>query len=250
MRPKKNLNAEDIERLRCGVEPILGYSFRDPSLLMDALTRRSYWHENRDSCESHNERLEFLGDAVLGLVIGRMLYQEFPSFEEGDLQKTRAKLVNRTSLANLSRQLGLGDFIRMGRGDEMSGCRDRDSILADTLEAVTAAVFLDGGFPSVEACIERLFQDLVELRGNEQEEDDFKSALQEKTQSCVGVTPVYHLVEEWGEEHSKMFSIAVHVAEEVAGVGTGRNKREAAQNAAKQALETFFQQSRSEETRQ
>jgi len=237
---EKNLNAEDIQRLLSGVEPILMYSFRDPSLLMAALTRRSYWHENRNNCESHNERMEFLGDAVLGLVIGRMLYEEFPSFEEGDLQKTRAKLVNRTSLANLSRQLGLGDFLRMGRGDDTSGCRDRDSILADTLEAVIAAVFLDGGFPAAEACIERLFRDLVELRGNEQEADDYKSALQEKTQSSIGVTPVYHLVEEWGEEHSKMFSIAVHVAEEVAGTGTGRNKREAAQNAARKALEDYF----------
>jgi ribonuclease III len=234
------MKTDNSENLRC-VENIVGYSFHNPSLLMDALTRRSYWHENKESCGSHNERMEFLGDAVLGLIIAEMLYREFPSFEEGDLQKTRAKLVNKTSLANLSRQLGLGNFIRMGRGDEISGCRDRDSILADTLEAVTAAVFLDGGFSAAETCIEQLFRELMERRGSEQDEDDYKSALQERTQSCTGVTPIYQVVEEWGEEHCKMFSVAVHVGEDVAGLGTGKNKREAAQNAAKEALEKYFE---------
>jgi len=222
------------------VEAVMSYSFTNPDLLLDSLTRRSYWHENRDSCERHNERLEFLGDAVLGLVIAEKLYEEFPQFEEGDLQKSRAKLVNRTSLANLARELGIGKFIRMGRGDELSGCRDRDSILADTLEALIAAVFLDGGFIAAKSFILKAFSDLIEILNNGSEEHDYKSLFQERIQSSMGMTPTYQVVAQWGEEHCKTFAVAVQVGEDTVGQGTGRNKRQAAQNAARNALEALF----------
>lgn len=221
------------------IQNILGYSFQDSSFLVNALTRRSFWHENRETCREHNERLEFLGDAVLGLVIADLLYARFPEDEEGELQKNRAGLVNRGALARLMRKLGLGQFIRMGRGDELSGCRDRDSILADTLEALLAAVYLDGGFAPVKKLIERHFRPLVELCSVREGTDDCKSALQEKAQADLGITPTYEVVDHWGEEHCKVFSVAVYLGDEMAGLGTGRNKREAAQNAAREALEHF-----------
>lgn len=225
------------------VEAVLGHRFSDRSVLLSALTRRSFWHEHRELCQEHNERMEFLGDAVLGLVIASILYAEFPDQEEGELQKKRASLVNRAALARLMRQLGVSRFIRMGRGDEISGCRDRDSILADTLEALVAAVYLDGGFSEAEKMIERYFYPLIERCSTRDGMDDCKSALQEKAQADLGVTPFYSVVDEWGEEHCKSFSVAVYLGEEVAGMGTGRNKREAAQNAARQALAKLHQDS-------
>lgn len=223
------------------IQSILGYAFHDSSFLVNALTRRSYWHENRDTCQEHNERLEFLGDAVLGLVIADLLYRKFPEDEEGDLQKNRAGLVNRGALARLMRGLGLGRFIRMGRGDELSGCRDRDSILADTLEALLAAVYLDGGFDSAKKLIEFHFNPLIELSSAAQGTEDCKSALQEKAQADLGVTPTYEVVDHWGQEHCKVFSVAVYLGDRMVGLGTGGNKREAAQNAAREALERFEQ---------
>ena len=221
---------------RSVVETILGYQFHAPIHILNALTRRSYWHENRDTCDEHNERLEFLGDAVLGLVIADILYREFPDDEEGELQKKRASLVNRAALAQLMRQLDLARFIRMGRGDELSGCRDRDSILSDTLEALIAAVYLDGGFEQAALMIAKHFYPLIERCSTREGLEDCKSVLQEKAQAEMGTTPTYEVVDQWGEEHSKTFSVAVYIGEQVAGLGTGKNKREAAQNAAREAL--------------
>ena len=225
----------DQDALR-GIEATLGYSFKKPTLVLDALTRRSFWHENRDACEEHNERLEFLGDAVLGLVIADVLYRDFPEDEEGELQKKRGSLVNRAALAQLMRHLSLAEYIRMGRGDELSGCRERDSILADTLEALIAAVYLDGGFDAARRMIESHFYPLIERCATKDGLDDCKSSLQEKAQAQFGITPTYEVVEQWGEEHQKVFYVAVYLGDQVAGFGTGRNKREAAQNAARQAL--------------
>lgn len=224
---------QDIEQ----IELALGYRFNSPALLENALTRRSFWHENKDTCAGNNERMEFLGDAVLGMVVAAILYSRFPDYEEGELQKMRASLVNRAALAQLMRQLNLARYIRMGRGDEISGCRDLDSILADTLEAIVASVYLDGGFAQVEKIIERHFYPLIERCDTREGTTDFKSILQERSQRDLGITPHYRLLDEWGEDHDKTFVVAVFLEEEMAGQGTGRNKREAAQNAASQALE-------------
>lgn len=234
---EKALTIENGENDFVQIEQTLGHVFASPEILLSALTRRSFWHENREQCAEHNERLEFLGDAVLGLVIADILYQEFPDDEEGELQKKRASLVNRAALAQLMRQLDLARFIRMGRGDELSGCRDRDSILADTLEALVAAVYLDGGFREAKKMIEKHFYPLIERCSTRDGLEDCKSIFQEKAQAQFGITPTYEVVDQWGEEHRKTFSVAVYLGEEVAGLGTGRNKREAAQNAAKKALE-------------
>lgn len=224
---------QDIDQ----IELILGHKFDDPALLENAFTRRSFWHENRDTCEGNNERMEFLGDAVLGMVVAAILYRRFPDYEEGELQKMRASLVNRAALAQLMRQLNLAGYIRMGRGDEISGCRYLDSILADTLEAIVASVYLDGGFAQAEKLIERHFYPLIERCDTREGTTDFKSILQEQSQRDLSITPHYRLVEEWGEDHDKTFVVAVFLDEEMAGKGTGRNKREAAQNAAREALE-------------
>ncbi|MBI4962658.1 MAG: ribonuclease III [Desulfomonile tiedjei] len=238
MLTEESLIVNDKDRLT-EIETIIGHSFKNPSHLLNALTRRSFWHENRETCVEHNERLEFLGDAVLGLVVADILYQEFPEDEEGELQKKRASLVNRAALAQLMRQLDLSAYIRMGRGDEISGCRNRDSILADTLEALVAAVYLDSGYADVKKMIEKHFYPLIERCSTRDGIEDCKSMLQEKAQAELGVTPTYEVVDQWGEEHCKTFSVAVYLGEQVAGLGTGRNKREAAQNAARHALESM-----------
>jgi ribonuclease-3 len=235
---KNMINGNTTDQL-AEIETVLGHSFNNPAHLLNALTRRSFWHENRETCSEHNERLEFLGDAVLGLVIADVLYQEFTEDEEGELQKKRASLVNRAALAQLMRQLDLAHYIRMGRGDEMSGCRERDSILADTLEALVAAVYLDGGYAPAKRMIEKHFYPLIERCSTREGIEDCKSLLQEKAQAELGITPTYEVVDQWGEEHCKTFSVAVYLGEQVAGLGTGRNKREAAQNAARHALESL-----------
>jgi len=225
-----NHDPEEIER-------ILGHRFEDQSQLLAALTRRSYWHENRDTCADHNERLEFLGDAVLGLVIADILYQECPEDDEGELQKKRASLVNRAALAQLMKQLDLARFLRMGKGDEMSGGRENDSILSDTLEALVAAVYLDGGYADAERMIEKHFYPLIEGCSTRNGIDDSKSRLQEKTQATFGVTPTYKVVDQWGEEHRKNFQVAVFLGEDLWGEGEGTSKKEAAQRAAREALD-------------
>lgn len=230
------MNYRDEYPFVSDVEAAIGYRFQNPSYLVNALTRRSFWHEHRESCENHNERLEFLGDAVLGLVIADILYREFPQDEEGELQKKRGSLVNRAALAQLMRHLGIAYSIRMGRGDELSGCRERDSVLSDTLEALVAAVYLDGGFQAVADVIRRYFYPLIEKCATREGIDDYKSLLQEKAQAKLGITPVYHVVGQWGEEHDKTFSVAVYIGKELVGTGEGKNKREAAQNAARDAL--------------
>ncbi len=221
------------------IESRLDYSFRDPGLLISALTRRSFWHENRSTCSENNERMEFLGDAVLGLIIADILYEKYPESNEGDLQKKRASIVNRGALARLMRNLGLAQFIRMGKGDEISGCRDRDSILADTLEAILASIYIDSGFTKIYEVIQRHFFELVEDASDTNRIDDSKSRLQELTQAELGLTPSYEVLEEWGEEHRKTFCVAVYVGENLAGKGEGGSKREAAQMAARKALGSY-----------
>jgi ribonuclease III len=236
MRSEEDLNIGNDLDYVAEVEAILGYRFTTTSHMVDALTRRSFWHENRDICSGHNERLEFLGDAVLGLVVADMLYQEYPDAEEGGLQKKRASIVNKKALARVMRRLNLGKFIRMGRGDELSGCRDRDSILADTLEALIAAVYLDGGFERATEVIEKHFYPLVSRCATAEGIEDCKSLLQEKAQGQLGITPTYQVMDQWGQDHQKTFCVGAYLGNEVVGVGKGRNKREAQQNAAREAL--------------
>jgi ribonuclease-3 len=211
----------------------IGYSFTDINTLLAALTHSSYAHENGTA--EFNERLEFLGDAVLELTISDILYRRHSQMSEGMLTKTRAALVCEPSLAELARSLALGDCMRLGRGEEITGGRDRDSLLSDTLEAVLGAVYLDGGIEEAQAVIRRMFAPVLDSRRL----SDNKTALQEILQKNGGETAVYAIVNESGPSHQKEFSATVSHGGKLLGSGSGRTKKEAEQNAAQAALESM-----------
>jgi ribonuclease III len=198
-------------------------------LLDRALTHRSYAYENGGL--PTNERLEFLGDSVLGLVVTDTLFRIHPDLPEGQLAKLRAAVVNMRALADVGRTLGLGAFIRLGRGEETTGGRDKSSILADTVEAVIGAVYLDRGLDAAAALVHRLFDPLVEEASGLGAGLDWKTSLQELTATLGLGVPDYHVTEE-GPDHEKTFTAVVRVAGADRGGGTGRNKKEAEQGAA------------------
>jgi ribonuclease-3 len=209
----------------------LGVSFEDAALRETALTHRSYAFEQ--GTETTNERLEFLGDSVLGLVVTDMSYKTYPDLPEGALAKLRAAIVNMSALADVARTLGLGDLVLLGRGEELSGGRDKASILADALEAVFGAVYLDRGLDVARELIERLFRPLMEeavLKGG----SDYKTILQELASRELSSMPEYRL-EDSGPDHAKEFTATVYVAGEALGRGRGRSKKEAEQQAAQEA---------------
>lgn len=218
------------------LEEKLSLRFADIGLLDEALTHRSHSHENPRPKERNNERLEFLGDAVLSLCIGRMLMERFPSEAEGQLSKRRAALVNEAPLSDLAGRLGLGEYLLLGRGEEASGGRQKASILADTLEAVVAAVFLDGGYDGADRFTRKLFEPLLEEDGIYSRFRDYKSELQELSHTRFQVTPSYALTGEFGPDHEKLFESSVTLTGIVTASGTGRNKKEAEQQAAMKAL--------------
>jgi ribonuclease-3 len=207
---------------------------RDKALWEQALTHRSYAYE-RGGLPT-NERLEFLGDAVLGIVITDQLYKEFPDQPEGDLAKMRAALVNMTVLADVSREIGLGDAVKLGRGEEMTGGKDKSSILADTLEAVFGAVYLDRGIRTARRVILGLF--LPRIRGQVEGGvvHDYKTSLQELAAAQLSTLPEYALSES-GPDHAKRFQAVVSLAGISYGTGAGRSKKEAEQAAARVAVE-------------
>jgi ribonuclease-3 len=205
----------------------------DPKLLARALTHRSYAYEQGGL--PTNERLEFLGDSVLGLVVTEHLFSSYPDLSEGQLAKLRAAVVNSRALADVARSLDLGDVIRLGRGEEATGGRDKSSILADTMEAVIGAVFLEHGIDSARILVHHLFDPLMAEVATRGAGLDWKTSLQEVASlSGLGV-PVY-VVEESGPDHAKTFEATVRLDHESYGPGVGRNKKEAEQNAAASAF--------------
>lgn len=218
------------------LEERLGYQFKDRGLLENALTHSSYANEHRDAGISSNERLEFLGDSVLGMVVADHLYREHPQMPEGELTRTRAALVCEGSLVEVARALELGKYLRLGKGEDAGGGRERPSILADATEAVLAAVYLDGGIAPARRLIRAL------ILGHEEEMSasrDYKTALQELVQRESGRTLVYRLVGEEGPDHAKRFSVEVELNGKTVGAGEGRTKKAAEQNAAKAAIEVL-----------
>ncbi|MDT3399767.1 ribonuclease III [Streptomyces sp. B1866] len=213
------------------LEGRLGYHL-ESALLVRALTHRSYAYENGGL--PTNERLEFLGDAVLGLVVTDTLYRIHPDLPEGQLAKLRAAVVNSRALAEVSRGLDLGAFIRLGRGEEGTGGRDKASILADTLEAVIGAVYLDQGLEAAAELVHRLFDPLIEKSSNLGAGLDWKTSLQELT-ATEGLGVPEYLVSEKGPDHEKTFTAAARVGGVAYGTGTGRSKKEAEQQAAEAA---------------
>jgi ribonuclease-3 len=211
----------------------LDYRFQNLGLLDQALRHSSYAHENPESGPS-NERLEFLGDAVLALMVSALLLTRFPESSEGDLSRVRAALVNARQLANLARHLGLGAHLLLGRGEERQIGREKPSLLADALEAVLAAVYLDGGPEAAARLTESWFSPLVETALPWQ---DFKTSLQEFTQARYKVSPSYHLLAESGPGHARHFRVEVRLKDQPLARGEGRTKKQAAQVAAGRALE-------------
>ena len=214
----------------------LGYTFRDESLLRAALYHSSYANEHRAQHILSNERLEFLGDAVLGFVTAEFLFRTFPDAPEGDLTRTRAALVREESLFEVAQSLGLGECLQLGRGEESGGGRHRPSILADATEAVLAAVYLDGGIEPVRALIHRVLLEKGDIQLTESRRRDYKTELQEFIQRKPNQTLRYALTDQSGPDHAKVFTVAVSLNETAIGSGTGRSKKEAEQAAAAAAL--------------
>ncbi len=217
------------------LESNLNYQFLDPSLLINALCHRSYLNEHQKSCRSDNERLEFLGDAVLGLCIGHALMKKSPSKKEGELSKLRSNLVSEPALADMARQIDLGRFVKLGKGEALSGGGDKNSILSDAFEAVVAAIYLDAGFDRTQELIQELFDRAVGNALSSCRTIDYKSSLQEYAQDVFTTTPTYAVAREIGPDHDKTFEVSLTLAH-ITAKGFGKTKKAAEQDAARQAL--------------
>ena len=215
------------------IEHRIGYTFHNPALLEKALTHSSYSNEHRLGKLNNNERLEFLGDAVLEVVSSEFLYKKYPERPEGELTKQRASMVCEQTLALCARDLELGSYLLLGRGEDMTGGRERASVTSDALEAMIGAIYLDGGFANAKEYIDRFILNDIE---NKQLFFDSKTILQEIVQGEMECEPVYELTGEEGPNHNKKFTVQVLIREQVYGTGSGRTKKAAEQEAAYAAL--------------
>ena len=218
------------------LETKLEYRFHDRALLLTALSHSSYANENKSAGLASNERLEFLGDSVLGQVVASHLYLSYPKMPEGQMTRLRAELVCETSLFEVARLLELGKYIRLGKGEEHTGGRSRESILADAVEALIAAMYLDGGLDVAKSFIDRHILSKPEAK-EAHPVSDYKTALQEYVQRKSGQTLTYELISESGPDHQKSFTMQVLLNGRPIGVGSGHTKKEAEQFAAKNGLE-------------
>jgi ribonuclease-3 len=232
----------ETEELVQELEEKLGFTFHDRLLLLQALTHRSYLNENPDAPQSDNERLEFLGDAFLDFVAARYLYDRFPEMQEGELTSLRAALVRSTTLARFARELDLGRYLFLGRGEEASGGRERFPLLCAAFEALAGAILLDQGFAAAESFVRRFLEPAVDRIVANRLGKDAKSELQELSQGRWQLTPVYRTVAERGPDHAKEFTVEVLIGDRVFGRGTGRNKQSAAQQAAREALKVLTEE--------
>ncbi len=225
----------DLEKL----QDTLGYQFHNKDLLLRALVHRSFAYENQNVV-ADNETLEFLGDSVLGLSISHLLLELFPDYDEGELSRLRSSIVNERELAQIASSLNLGDFLLLGKGEEISGGRMKSSLLANGLEAVLAAVYLDGGLDAAIRLVRRMFDVYLEYREEDQLlkvlDKDYKTQLQEITQARLKLTPIYFLEAEEGPDHDKTFFMRVAIGDRVLAHGLGKSKKEAQQEAARNAI--------------
>lgn len=218
-------------------EKLLGYTFRNLRLLQRALTHKSYVNEQRLLTTDQNERYEFLGDAVLELAISHLMMDKFPDYSEGDLSKLRAAVVNEESLATLARQLDVGEYLYLGKGEDQGQGRTKDSLLADAYEAVLGAIYLDSNFENVFRVVHDRFYDLLESAKEQDIIRDYKTKLQEVVQDQFRQIPRYHLVSEIGPDHDKTFEVHLFIRDKIYGRGRGKSKKQAEQAAAKDALD-------------
>lgn len=231
--------AQELHKL----EDNIGYCFKDINLLIQSLTHKSFILGNDDYSRC-NERMEFLGDSVLELIISSFLYKEFPLYTEGQLSKLKAVVVSQSVLASCSKELGLGEYIRFGQGEAATGGKEKPSNLANALEALIAALYLDGGFFEAEKFVVHILKDKIFELDRDEMKRDYKTALQEYWQSISQKSPVYTVVSQSGPDHDKRFEIEVKLSGESYGRGIGRNKKEAEQRAAEKALEVIFNRRR------
>lgn len=219
------------------LEKKLSYSFHDIGLLSTSLTHRSYVNENQQSGVSDNERFEFLGDSILGACVSDLIIKKYSGLPEGDLTKIRSVLVCEESLAEIARHLQMGDCLLMGRGEENAGSRNKDSFLANALEAVVAALYLDSDYNNVKDIIYELFKSLLEKDNLKTDYSDYKTALQELCQKKYKTTPMYMVVDASGPEHAKVFEVRVVIINKLTEYGRGRSKKDAEKQAAQKALD-------------
>jgi ribonuclease-3 len=220
-----------------GLEKGIGYSFLNRQLLQEALTHKSFYHENRDRIFFYNERLEFLGDSVIGLIIVEYLFLLKEQYSESVLAKMKSYLVCETVFAEIAAALSLSRHILLGKGEEATGGRDKNSILANALEALVGAVYLDAGYERTREMVMYFFKDKIDSAIEAGEFYDYKTELQEKTQLLYGKLPEYKVLKEQGEEHKRVFTVAVFLEGEKLGTASGKRKKEAETLAAKKALE-------------
>ncbi len=214
----------------------LGYRFHNVNLLNESLTHSSYANENKRKNYKYNERLEFLGDAVLSIVISDYLYNNLSTFQEGELTKIRASIVCEPSLAACSKRIDIGNFILLGKGEDVTGGRERVSILADAFEAIIGAIYLDGGIEKAKIFILENLKDTIDDAIHGKIHQDYKTHLQELIQSEHTEKIHYEVFGEEGPDHDKIFHVHVKIGEKIVGVGSGKSKKEAEQNAAREAL--------------
>ncbi len=219
-----------------GIEKELDYQFSNRCILKDAVTHKSFYHENPDDDGFHNERLEFLGDTILGLVISDLLYRKEPPFSEAQMARIKSYIVSGSVLSDIANSIKLGEHLHLGKGEIETGGREKESILADCLEALFGAVFVDGGFAEAQKVVLRLYEDIVEETLEKKTYIDQKTELQELSQRKYGVLPVYRIVSEEGLEHEKDFTVSVSINNEVLGTGTGPSKKKAETEAAGEAM--------------
>lgn len=221
------------------LEKSLKLNFNDKSLLKTAFIHRSYLNEHPQEQLSHNERLEFLGDSVLGFVVSEYLYKKYPDRPEGDLTNFRSSIVNARALAEVARKLSLGKYLLLSKGEEATGGRDRQYLLANTFEALLGAIYLDSGLKTAEELIKNELLPLLPEIISKGSYKDFKSALQELSQEKLNLTPTYKVLEEIGPDHNRTFKVGVFLGEKHLAEGTGKSKQLAEQEAASVALENF-----------
>lgn len=228
----------DIKRreLLRTLEEELGYIFEQPLLLEEALMHKSYANEAGHPV-LHNERLEFLGDAVLGVCVSRLLFEVEPPFSEGDMSRIRAYLVKEETLAHIARTLDIGDHLRLGKGESQSGGADKPSILADAFEALVGAIYLDGGYELAFSFVESIYSPVIEDAGANVIRRDYKTRLQEICQARYKKAPTYKALGSSGPDHDQIFSVEIFLGARSLAKGMGRSKKEAEQNAASHALD-------------
>lgn len=221
------------------LEKMIEYQFKDENWIIEALTHSSFSNESRKHNLTNNERLEFLGDAILDLIISDYIFKKYPNMPEGELTKLRASIVCEPSLADAALNMNLGDFIYLGKGEELSGGRERTSILADTFEALLGAIYLDGKMDSAISFVQRNLIPSIEVIKNNNMYMDYKTLLQEQIQKTSSSPIEYYTINETGPDHNKEFSVEVRHDGVILGQGKGKSKKEAEQNAAFNALHSF-----------